>query len=168
MDGCPERFAPRNLWINQEPFPQWWSRIGKTAFPTVPEDVARQFLWEHWGLSEWHKLPSATAKFELRPIHIEDVIRAVGWRYSSAEMLAHGHNLLQRKSQVPLAAIMFNQGKWPTPPILIDRTRPVPGEPPDLPTGRILVEGHTRMAIAKALAADGLLKPDLDAWFIQY
>jgi hypothetical protein len=167
VDNYPTQYRPLNdQSFEKEPFQAWWQRVGH-AFPTVPKNVARQWLWRHWDLSRWGWLPSSTATFTIQMLQPSDVKAVVAWRYPEAKMIEMGRHLLSQRFSV--ASIMARRRRWPAPPILLSRTDPVPGEPwPDIPIGLNLVEGHRRMEMAKALAADDLLEPNLPIWIIRY
>jgi hypothetical protein len=99
----------------------------------------------------------------------------VCWRPTEAEMIEKGKCMLRKARQMhpslryEPASIMARRHEWPAPPILWLRREPIAGEPwDDIPVGLNLVEGHRKVEMAKALAADGLLKPDLPAWIIRY
>ncbi len=166
MDGCPERLKPLGVGtINKEVFAPWWRRAN-SSFPTVPHNVARQWLYRHWCTSEYKWLPSAGAHFTLEVWQPADValveIRGEDdpcqW---GEQLIADAHH--------PVARIMNRRHRWPAPPIVWRRTAPLANEGrSDLPTGFLLVEGNRRLAIAKALERRGALAADLPVWVLRY
>ena len=64
MDHYPDQLAPRGNYFTKEPFATWWVRV-RQHLPHVPLNVARQWVWRHWGLSEFGWIPSARTRFQL-------------------------------------------------------------------------------------------------------
>lgn len=171
MDAYPTLLRP----VGQETasFPIWWGRVSR-HFSTVPRNVGRQWLWRHWGLSSWYWLPSAGAHFKLVKVDQECVLRLSALNFPPHEMLSHGVDMLRLASRsnknyyYPLAGFMNRHKCWPCPPIVLSRRYPVPGDTGVNDAPYILVEGHQRVCIAKALASGSELAPTLPVWLLEY
>ena len=165
MDNYPEALAPQGLNTEKELFIPWWRRVGP-SFPTVPRNVARQWLHRSWGSSPYRWLPSAGAQFTLEIWQPADIalVQIVG----EDDPCGWGEALLELGS-FAVSSIMNRRHRWPAPPIVWHRIAPIPNEGPrNLPTGFLLVEGFRRVAIAKALERRGTLAADLPVWVLRY
>jgi hypothetical protein len=173
MDDYPEHLRPiEQRPFDREPFSMWWSRA-QPHFSSVPRNVGRQWIYQHWGNSGYGWLPSRGATFALQTWQPTDVYSLAVDQVTSNECWANwGDQLLanakEAKEFVPLLSIMKRRMRWPAPPIVLDNRRPNSGRLGDLPKSYVLVEGHRRSAMAKALARRGLLSPDLPVWVLSY
>jgi hypothetical protein len=174
MDDYPETLGPLvPAPFQKEPFPTWWARA-QSHFAIVPRNVARQWLWRHWGQSEYGWLPTRGAHFALQVWSPSEVYSLAVHRVESNERWAKwGSDMLKRadlpkNQRYPLYSIMKRRKRWPTPPIVLDNRIPIESPCSDLPAAFVLVEGHQRTAIAKALAQRGQLARDLPVWVLSY
>lgn len=175
VDNYPDELAPYSDgggW--PEPFSRWWERV-HGHYPSVPKNLARQWLWRHWGNSSWRWLPSEGARFSLVLWGPRDVRAVQMWREPEDQAVSYGRDLLTRTRNLPRGqryaptAIMDRTGKWPAPPLVIDHQGTLPCNPwDDLPRGLVVVEGHRRFEVAKALAKEGRLKDELPVWVLSY
>lgn len=172
MDDYPAELAPYEpAPFEKEAFSHWWSRVGN-SFPSVPPNVARQWIWRHWGQSTFGWLPSAGAEFSLVSWSPADIAAlCVGTR---DDYVAWGEKLLREHASGPLrywvAAVMARRRMWPVPPIVLNYNGVMPlGGMTDCPLSTyVLLEGNRRTAIAKALAARGTLHSGLPVWVLTY
>jgi len=172
VDDYPQHLKPRgNDTIAKEGFSARWAQA-QGSFPTVPRNVARQWLHRHWDRSRFGWLPSHGAQFTLECWQPADVAALQIWR--EGEPYADwGDDLLAMAAKPPyrprLASIMNRRCRWPAPPIVWHRAAPIANEPvSDLPMGFVLVEGNRRIAVAKALERRGLLSAQLPVWVLRY
>ncbi len=176
MDSYPKRLSPLNQagdLEEKEPFVPWWERVN-AYLPNVPKNVARQWLWRHWGQSDFGWLPTHNVHFQLLEYSPTQIAEVKFWRRTEDELLGYGRhmlNLANRPGRFPLSLnrIIARTHRWPAPPIIWDRNKSHPAEPwDDLEEGHNLVEGHKRMEMAKALVDEGLLTDDLPVWLLIY
>ena len=169
MDDYPEHLAPEfdEGGAPATPFEDWWARV-QDCFPTVPEDVARYWLYEHWRHSPFSFLRSRDYAFEAQdwaPDRVREIksrwcdyderhegcraqgeyiLKLSGYR-TRTHMLAHG---------VPPARLIVLDN-WDS--HLVEGRGRVP-EYENLPTGYVLIEGHRRFNMCLALHARDQLK----------
>lgn len=133
----------------------------KANFPHVPQEVAKYWLYEHWGHSPFAWIPSAEVRFELVDWAADD-LKAIRSRWcdysiSNQECLNHGHYLLRLNYRT--AAFMKENRKPPTPIIVLDNRTGhfkagdglVPKREGEFPASYVLIEGHRRFNLALAL-----------------
>lgn len=174
MDNYPQHLEPRgNGTFEKEGFASWWLRA-RDSFPAVPRNVARQWLHRHWGQSEFGWLPSAGAQFTLEMWQPADVTTVQIYQeglppYDQWGEFLIGLGMKPTGWRFRVASIMNRRYRWPAPPIVWHRPAPIANESSEgLPTGVVLVEGHRRTAIAKALARRGTLGANLPVWVLRY
>lgn len=176
MDNYPEHLAPEfdEGGGVKTPFNEWWPRV-RDDFPTVPEEVAREWLHRHWGHSPYEWLKSADYRFErvTRPTEwLKDVRYSLnkfsddfGAVWERGKFLTGEH--LNLWGGTWLTKYMLGNGDFPTPPILLDnRDRHLVdqmyGDPDYFPPRYIIVEGHNRFELGYYLSVLGQMKPQLD------
>jgi hypothetical protein len=167
MDRYPEHLEPRfePSGAVEEPFEEWWSKV-QAAFPNVPENVARHWLHEHWSHSPYSYLRSANYRFEevewtdLRPI----LTSWSDFMPNNAGAIAKGKELCTDRSFGSLyrtAQYMLDNRRFPEPIIVLDnRDGHHNADYPEefaLPSGYILIEGHSRFNIGLYLHVEGLM-----------
>lgn len=152
----------------------WWRRAGASGYATVPKNVARQWIWQHWGLSPYRELPSVGAQFALRTWRQADIESAMS-RRDADEYRSWGETLLENYRVCPpevrptLPGTMDRRGIWPVPVIVMhnDGRFDFPALR-EAPHGPILIDGNRRFAVALALAAQGRLAAELLVWELHY
>lgn len=142
-------------------------------FPGVPRNVARQWIWRHWGQSEYAWIPSRRARFQLEIWPASDIPRIQVPHTRPGEYEDWGAHLVslykpKYKWRYSLAGIMQRRGAWPAPPIVLDN-RPIDDfvRTIELPPGPVLVEGNRRLALARHLFRERRLKSQLPVWVIR-
>lgn len=173
MDEYPEAHAPKVSDLKgKEPFSVWWARVG-SHYPHLPRNVARQWLYRHWGHSEYRGLPSGRLRFELRHCTSDWVAKVQIPRDEPANVAARGAQLVTNGLGSPnryrVASIMVRKGTWPAPPIVLDNRKPITAPHfNELPQGFVLIEGHRRLAIAHHLHRCEKLAAKLPVWLATY
>lgn len=171
MDDYPAELAPHQIGFEREPFSLWWERV-RERYPTIPKNVARQWLHRHWQGSRYRFLPSASADFRLEHWTKEQFLQMQSWRMPPAKMLKEGRHMLslerRRRTPSPVANIMERRGTWPAPIIAMEHDGRFLEQMPDLPLGVVLIEGNRRSEMAHALAEDGKLGDRLPVWVLSY
>lgn len=158
------------------PFDVWWERV-KTAFPHVPEEVARDWLHRHWRYSPFGFLKSAVYRFRkvAWPASNLKEIR-INWNDfadDDAPTIDQGRYLAEEhKSRwgFAIADYMIEHGVFPVPPIIIDnRDHHVAdrGGADYYPAAYLLVEGHRRFHVASYLASQGRTADTLEFWLME-
>lgn len=181
MDDYPEHLSPgfEDSGLKKTTFEDWWPRV-RSEFPTVPEEVARYWLYEHWSNSPYRYLVSRSYLFsreQWAPARLSD-IRSIwcGYDPTNEGCLRHGKHLVE-KDLVPgtrykTAVYMREHGDFPTPIIVLDNrdgfVKPKPGQHKSLaiPPALVLTEGHRRFNIALYLQSKGLLRPEVGIWLM--
>lgn len=180
MDGYPKHLAPA---FNdgggvETPFEEWWPRVAG-EFPTVPDDVARYWLHEHWGHSPYGWLPSRAFRFDPADWPLSDLAlirsRWCAFAEDHHECLEHGRYLLSAPTlkDYPTRRYMLEHGRPPARLIVLDNRAGLPDleVPPcspradSLPAGYVLIEGHRRFNLALALQDRGALRA-LPVWLM--
>src|SRR4051794_30201046 len=67
MDDYPEHLTPpkdERGNIDSDRFDEWWT-WAQTYFPNVPENAAKHWLHENWGVSPYDYLVSRRYRFDL-------------------------------------------------------------------------------------------------------
>lgn len=180
MDDYPKRLKPKvdaSGW-EKEPFDEW-RRRARRQFRTVPENVARYWLHEHWGKSPYSYLRSANYQFELVTWKSERLFEVLSiWNRFNADQkdcVSHGHRLVddwEFDEPYRTSAYMLQHGDFPAPIIVLDnRDAHINRETvefPDqvLPAAYLLMEGHRRFNIALYLHTTGRLKPEVHLWLM--
>lgn len=180
MDDCPDRLAPE---FNEAegvitPFDEWWSRV-RAEFPTVPEEVARYWLHEHWSHSPYSYLKS-------RSYHLEEWDANRLWDVLSywcnfdptnTACQEHGSELSKLTGRgswaYPTATYMLTNGQFPTPIIVLDiRDGHMSVNEAELwkalPAGFVLIEGHRRFNLALHLQRTARLRPTVKIWVMKH
>lgn len=178
LDNYPQHLAPEfeEGGAPSTPFAEWWARVA-ASFPTVPGDVARYWLYEHWRHSPFSFLSSRNYDFHEVDWPVEEVCqirsRWCDYEADGAVCRAHGESILHLQGY-KTAAFMRDAGKPPARLVVLDNQDghlvAGKGEVPsyeDMPAGYILIEGHRRFNMALALAAKGQLKA-LPIWMMRF
>lgn len=167
MDGYPEDLSPgfEESGAVATPFDVWWPTIS-SSFPTVPEDVAKHWLHEHWGHSPYMWLRSRNYRFRhlnwpLKELH---AIRSRwdGFSETGQKCKEHG-DYLQNLSFYSTAVFMKQHGFPPASLVVIDnRDGHLAEEYPEaaqekVPASVLLMEGHRRFNLCLSLHAEGKL-----------
>lgn len=173
MDGYPDHLAPEieESGAIKTPFEEWWNRV-HTAFPNVPEDVARQWLHRHWGLSPYSWIRSRNYKFvrTSRPAEwLRNVVTPVN-RGGYQANLRRGEDKVNN-GNFWLRTYMLENRKFPVPIIVLDNRDghlliDAPEWEPVLP-GWVLIEGHNRFELALFLEKSGAFSPTVDVWLME-
>lgn len=177
MDGYPKNLAPQFEpgGAPSTPFEEWWKK-NRTAFPTIPEEVARYWLYEHWGHSPYAELRSADYQFERVTINSDWLPKILSrWcNFDIAQVECEGHGahlstLASKQFGYKTAQYMLAYGEFPTPIIVLDNRNghldsDVFG---DVPNSLILIEGHRRFNLALHLRKIGRLKSDVAIWMMR-
>lgn len=170
MDGYPEELSPdfENGRPPSHRFDRWWERV-QSAFPTVPMDAAKYWLYEHWGQSPYGWLPSRQYDFVERDWPLERLkeVRSTwcGFSEDQSECIKSGNYLLgeyQRGYETP--DYMRELGYPPARLVLLDNRdghlADFGREDSDIPSERciLLVEGFRRFNLSLALHERGKLQ----------
>jgi hypothetical protein len=180
MDDYPEQLSPpkdQGGGIDRTKFASWWAKV-KPEFPTVPENVGQYFLHEHWGRSPYGSMKSRAYEFDAvkwESTRLFD-IRST-WDNFDPECkgcIVKGRELATQKTFGSLdrtAEYMLQHRNFPSPIIVLDNhdghlNNDYPKIWP-VPSGLILIEGHSRFNIATYLQTKGALNPTVDVWFMK-
>lgn len=179
MDNYPGHLdPPRDEFgaVNKEAFAEWWALAAK-EFPTVPENVARYWLHEHWGVSPYRYLKSRSYKFTRLAWPSPRLLdfRSTWDNYDPEcqGCIKKGRQLVTDTSHGPLywtAAYMLENRDFPVPIIVLDNrddhhSLDYPDQYP-IPSKLILIEGHTRFNIGTFLQTVGGLNETVDIWLM--
>ncbi|HVI50917.1 MAG TPA: hypothetical protein VM661_06875 [Candidatus Sulfotelmatobacter sp.] len=173
MDNCPEVYAPFNSGnaFRMEPFQAWWRRIGREGYPTVPRNVARQWIHRHWsGGSPYRGLSLAGLTWSLEELEANYLLNTVSVVGDTAQSYVEwGEYLLTEylhNHWYGVAGAMLRRGVWPAPIIVLDQRSAKLDQNIGLPLDgdMILIEGNRRLAIARALRERGKLQGKLPVW----
>lgn len=157
--------------LNVETFEAWWLRV-RPLIPNWPSEVAEQWLHKHfrdaeteYGWLGWEHLRFRKATWETR-----DYLTRV--RTPKLDMVDQwGVQILSEESRrkVPLQSLIWENGTWPTPPILMENPERI-SHPAGWPLGYPvhLVEGHLRTGYLRCLAEHhpDRLVPRHNVWLI--
>ncbi len=179
MDKYPKRLSPgfTESGAIRMPFAEWWVKV-QLHFPTVPENVARYWLHEHWNHSPYGWLPSRNYRFTLIDWQSENLplIRSRWSRWKTEGCLVHGQHLIEEviKYGYTTARYMLDRGDFPAPIIILDNKdghiragRGNVSAREELPEAYVLIEGHRRFNMALYLQQTGRLKPVTQVWLMQ-
>ena len=179
MDDYPAQLAPEfeNNGAVKTPFEEWWPRV-RHAYPNVPEGVARDWLYRHWGHSPYRHIRSRDYRFTLASWPARDLwsIRS-GWcefEPSNQKCFEQGEFQAKRTGALSnkLAAYILANGDFPVPIIVLDnRDRHMCEENVDapykaLPEGYVLMEGHCRFNLGLYFESQGKLRPTVNIWIM--
>lgn len=180
MDNYPVNLSPEfdERGAIATPFSEWWARVNKD-FATVPEDVARYWLYEHWGHSRYQYLTSRDYKFDQFDWPSKDLwtIRS-GWfdfDEGNLKCAKHGEgleSLAANKYGYKTAIYMLEHGTFPAPIVVLDNNNDHLCETyndarvDNIPKGYILVEGHRRFNLALHLQKSGRLRATVPIWMM--
>ncbi|TRV35839.1 MAG: hypothetical protein EWV70_09525 [Microcystis flos-aquae Mf_QC_C_20070823_S20] len=182
MDNYPDHLAPEfdEGGGVSTPFDEWWLRV-KESFPTVPEEVAKEWLHRHWHHSPWEWLPSAQYRFDrvLWPAEalLEIRCRLNNFKADHTQFIAQGDYLANEHRKkwggLWLTEFMLREGVFPSPPILIDNrdghlVDHQYGDPGYYPHAFLLVEGHKRFELGRYLLTEGRMKPQLEFYLMSH
>ena len=183
MDYYPAELSPLSEdHETKTPFAEWWAEV-EASFPTVPVDVAEQWLHRHWGNSPYGYLKSRDYGFELQrwPADRLAKIRTNQTDYAADNEPERAHGLWlcdvdSRRYPYWLADFMVAEHDFPVPIIVLDnRDGHIPAKPKRgsfprravLPPEFILIEGHKRFAIALYLISIDAFAPSFDLWLMR-
>lgn len=180
MDNYPDHLAPE---FDEgggvaSPFEEWWPRV-KDSFPTVPEEVGREWIHRHWHHSPWEWLASADYSFE-RVRWPAQTLLELRYRLNKFDadhtlILAQGDYLANEHRAtwggLWLTNFMLENGEFPSPPIVLDNRDghlvDHQYEDPDYYARALLVvEGHKRFELGRYLHSLGKMKPDLEFYLM--
>jgi hypothetical protein len=169
--GFSSDVAPIN-WervYEKEIFDVWYSRV-KYAMPNVPRNVAKQWLWRHWGFSDINHYDVRKLIFRISIISLRDVpkIRQRIRDYSSVLTYGAGQldeSIIHLKEGGWLPRVMLNRCTWPIPPIVFDNTSGHLCEDVNVDNKSLVVlEGHRRTSILNHLATVNKALPEHRVW----
>jgi hypothetical protein len=179
MDNYPKHLTPPKNErgnIDLEKFGEWWS-WAQTEFPTVPENAAHYWLHENWGVSPYSYMKSRNYEFEavkwpsirLRELLSEsddfDPEHTSGLRYGYHQCHNNEFGII-----APLAKYMMEFGRFPEPIVILDNQdghlQKEYDDADRVPTGFVLIEGHTRLDVGLYLQSTGKFGPTFDAWLM--
>lgn len=182
MDDYPEHLAPpRDAFgsIDTERFKEWWAGAQK-FYSNVPEECARYWIFEHWGVSPYGSLKSKDYRFERQawPVQKLPEVRSTWCRFDPEhkECREKGQELCRKKmlngERYPTAGYMMDEGKFPTPIVVLNNldghmSEEKVGRRDGLPVSLVLMEGHTRFNIGLHLLSVDRLGPTVDVWFME-
>lgn len=129
MDNYPDHLAP-DMDVGggvATPFEEWWPRV-RDSFPTVPEEVAREWLHRHWGQSPYEELVSADYSFERVRWPTDNLLnlryRMNKFDIDHTSVLARGDFLVNEHRKMCggtwITNFVLEHGDFPTPPIVLD------------------------------------------------
>lgn len=160
------------------PFEEWWARV-RDSFPTVAEEVAREWLHRHWRHSPWEWLASRDYSFE-RVFWGADSPMTL--RYRLNDLNADHELILQRGDYLVnehrnlwggtwLTNYMLEHSDFPIPPLVLDNRdgHLVDHQYEDLDyyaKALLVVEGHTRFELGRYLLSVGKIKPELEFYLM--
>ena len=162
----PKKIAPYvgESELDREPFEDWYARVGEDI-KHVPEDVAEQWIHEHWGGLPYEFLPLEQLKFEKQRWSLSDIDRVRfgrdwGENASDVERLDDEHIQNTR-----LARFMLDAKTWPRPIIVLDNKHGLVHRGEQLGRWHLL-EGHTRLTYMRGLQHKGVALPEHDVWCV--
>ncbi|GHA88680.1 hypothetical protein GCM10009069_09600 [Algimonas arctica] len=187
LDNYPEELAPSfdSSGAVSTPFRDWWS-AKQISFPNVPEEVAREWLHRHWGLSTFHWVPSEKYNFFREKIDSTELRKIrTSWsrfREDNTPALDQGKFICgdhpSRKwpfDKIWLEKFMRAEASFPSPIICLDnrnghlaRLQDVPAIDKSLPNEMILVEGHTRLNIGLYLQSIDAMATKVEIFRLEY
>lgn len=168
MDNYPAHLAPEfdEGGGVETPFELWWPRV-RESFPTVPEDAAKHWLYEHWKHSPYKFLASRNYTFTSLDWPLDRLSEILSclcdYQPSQAECIQHGRHLLTL-DQYPTTCFMAEHCLPPARLIMLDnrddhlQREYQEARWPLIPPGYILIEGHRRFNLCLALHEQRRLK----------
>lgn len=177
MDRFPAHLSP----IIDEPskaktsFNEWWPKV-KSSFPTVPDIIAKDWLYRHWGTSPFGWIPSRSYRFTMEKLPADELPnvlnRVFQFEADNLRALDTGRHICGDHPGVPnrpwsrdpvwLLAYMRQHGNFPSPITILDnrdnhlKTMPnISDRIRGYPQGLLLAEGHTRHVIGLYLRSIG-------------
>lgn len=186
MDNYPEHLAPDfdRYGAVVTPFSDWWPR-SREYFPSVPEELAREWIHRHWGQSKFSWLPSSAYDFSLETVRRENLsqIRTTwsGFDKDNNKALMQGMYICGEHPTRPFLAepiwlvrYMKSKKQFPSPIVILDNTDRhlsisdyTPAIDKNLPQAMILIEGHTRLNIGLFLASENRLCSELNCFILR-
>jgi len=177
MDNYPEYLAPDfdDYGAVTTPFEEWWPHV-QSNFPTVPEEVAKEWLHRHWSHSPYEWIPSKQYEFELVdwPSNKLDRIRSCLATTGHDKSIAHGKFLIEDHKLSWLSRYMNEHNDTPTPIIVLDNRdgHLIPGVDTTpsyahMPTAFVLMEGHLRFNSLSYLGSIGRLRETVKVWLMK-
>ncbi|MET4261465.1 hypothetical protein ABIC09_006433 [Bradyrhizobium sp. S3.12.5] len=178
MDHYPEHLTPpkdERGAVDPDKFDEWWI-TSQEEFPTVPPEVARYWLHEHWGYSSFFWLPSRLYRFDKVSWAAETLGKILSddddFRGEHVKTLKRGKWLVEGKEMGPYrtARYMLEHRTFPVPIVVLDnRNGGVNGlhaRAREFPKAYMLVEGHRRFSMALFLARTGRISPTVPVWLM--
>ena len=184
MDGYPAHLSPIISGSDDKAaFDVWWPRV-RDEFPGVPDVVAKDWLYRHWGNSPYRWIVPRAYDFTLEEYasdSLGDVLSRVfafeagGARARDTGQYLCGDSPLEngvappparpwRYDPVWLVDYMRTHGTFPAAVVVVDNrdghlktAKDIPEPARQIPQGLILAEGHARHAIGLHLRAIGAL-----------
>jgi len=163
----PKKLAPYvgESELDREPFIEWYPRV-REHIANVPEDVAEQWVHDHWGHSPYESLPLTLLQFERQRWSLADVDR-VRFGRDWGENASDVHRLDDvHIQQTRLAQYMLKENTWPRPIIVLDNQHGLVNRGEQLARWH-LVEGHTRLTYLRCLQHKGVALPDHEVWCVR-
>ncbi|WP_371395432.1 hypothetical protein [Fretibacter rubidus] len=184
MDSYPPPLSPimSKTHDKKTPFDVWWPTV-KPHFPNVPDIIAKDWLYEHWGSSPFSWIQSRRYDFvmeEMPAAKLPNVLSRVFGFTEGGGPIAHetGRFLCGDQSAPPtrpwrndaawLVSFMKRSGSFPSPIIVLDnrdahlaREDWTPQPVKAYPKALLLAEGHTRHVIGLHLLSTAKLKDRL-------
>ena len=156
MNNYPEHLAPE---LNENsrnpitPFEEWWPRV-KHGFPNVPREVAKEWLYRHWGYSPFSWIESKSYNFLLDTIptsNLKNILnKECNFNENPARAIDYGRSYCNEPHKKYVVKYMIDNGTFPSPIIVLDNRENHLLNNPDannIPQALILVEGHSRHEI---------------------
>ena len=178
MDNYPEHLAPeldKNSRNPITPFDDWWPEV-RTEFSNIPEEIAREWLYRHWGMSPYSWISSSSYEFDIEKYPSSQLSLLLNRCYN----FEAGNDKIKEKGQylcdenpnwkwrpiepIWLVKFMNENGAFPSPIVVLDNKdnhlavdSEITPEAYGIPKGLVLIEGHTRHEIGTYLESVGRL-----------
>ena len=167
---------------SKTPFNAWWPTV-KHHFPNVPDIIAKDWLYEHWGTSPFSWIQSRRYDFVIEDMPAQNLpnvlSRVFGFAAGGGDKAHETGRFLCGDQTTPparpwprdatwLVNFMKTHGRFPTPIVVLDNTdnhlsraMDVPPAVQRYPKALLLAEGHTRHVIGLHLLSTGQLQDTL-------
>lgn len=178
MDNYPEHLAPEldeNSGCPITPFDEWWPSV-KTEFSNIPDEIAKEWLYRHWGRSPYSWLRSDLYDFNIEEFPSNQLTlllnRIYRFEVESEKLREKGMYLCgehpewkwRPRELIWLVKFMNKNRVFPSPIIVLDNRDGHLAIMPDtivhssrIPKGMVLIEGHLRHEIGTYLQSIGRL-----------
>lgn len=146
---------------HQEAFSPWWERHKEELNHLHPQ-LAEQWIYRHWGGTEFTFLPIESLKWELVAMAGEEILSSI--RREISRCLEPDFDYDQFQGDLGFekspTAVELDEGTWPFPIVALSTPSGWRARHADLPDERLmLVEGHQRHRYLNALHHKGLAPP---------